>query len=515
MQSIARWRWRWVVGVVALLALALSVTSLLRSTQGLTIEHFDAGPIPITIFHDQAQAARHLVVVAHGFAGSRPMMQQFAVSLAQNGYLTATFDFSGHGRNRVPLTGDLQSIDGATQVLVNDMGVVVAAVRERFPELLTGMAVVGHSMASDLVVRYAQRDSDVMATVGVAMFSPAVTANSPRNLLVINGEWEPRLNAAGHDVLAQVEQDKPTTEGVTYGQMTDGTARRMVLADNAEHIGVLFSVESAKAALTWLNQVFASEQPVVSPQPRGRWILLLIASIVCLWWSLTPMLPRVANGVQHGGMSSASAAVILLVPMIATPLILSFFTISFLPVLVGDYLAVHLALYGVITVILTLLFRRRDTAQPTLDSFSRRRFLLAVLLLLLLSLPLGAALHWQVASFVPTLERLPLLLAVSMGTLCWFMADEWATRSNLQWRWAYFMSKLAFLLSLGIAVALDFDGLFFLLLIVPIMVPVLAVFGLLSRWSHRFTGCATAAGVSNALFLAWAIAVTFPWVGAA
>jgi hypothetical protein len=389
------------------------------------------------------------------------------------------------------------------------------------------MAVVGHSMASDLVVRYAQSDETVIATVGLAMFSPAVTATSPRNLLIINGQWEPRLNDAALEVLAQVAGDQPLEASRTYGSFTQGDARRLEVASHVEHVGVLFSVESAAATVRWLNSAFGwPEASFDPPLPRGRWILLLIAGIVATWWSLVARLPRVA-GQSHGPrLDAASTAWLLLLPMIVTPLLLSLFTIGFLPVLVGDYLAVHLGVYGLLTVLLAVFLRgrtrRREPRETIIEElfiieapaiFSWRRFLFCEFTVLILCVPLGIALHWQVASFIPTVERLPLLAAITVGTLCWFSADEWATRSLSAWRFAYPASKLAFLISLGIAVALDFDGLFFLLLIVPLMVPVLIVFGLLSRWTWRATGSPFIAAISNSLALSWAISVTFPWVG--
>jgi hypothetical protein len=48
-------------------------------------------------------------------------------------------------------------------------------------------------MATDIVVRYAESDPEVAATIAVSMFSPAVTATAPRNLLVITGDWEGTL----------------------------------------------------------------------------------------------------------------------------------------------------------------------------------------------------------------------------------------------------------------------------------------------------------------------------------
>ncbi len=81
------------------------------------------------------------------------------------------------------------------------------------------------------------------------------------------------------------------------------------------------------------------------------------------------------------------------------------------------------------------------------------------------------------------------------------LADEWLTRGPSAGRGAYAASKLAFLASLGIAVALDFERLFFLLIIVH---------GLFSAWAYRRSGHPWAAGIANAVVFAWAIGVTFP-----
>ncbi len=114
-------------------------------------------------------------------------MQSFAIALARNGYTAITFDFAGHGRNPEPLTGNITQEDGATRTLVAETVKVLQAARE----LGDGrVGLLGHSMASDIVVRAAQEQPDVAATVAVSMFSPAVTAQTPRNLLIVVGDWE-------------------------------------------------------------------------------------------------------------------------------------------------------------------------------------------------------------------------------------------------------------------------------------------------------------------------------------
>jgi alpha-beta hydrolase superfamily lysophospholipase len=71
-----------------------------------------------------------LVVIAHGFAGSRQLMAAWQLTLAQAGYVTASFDFEGHGRNPVPMSGDVTSLDGTTQLLMDEIGRVTDTVLE-------------------------------------------------------------------------------------------------------------------------------------------------------------------------------------------------------------------------------------------------------------------------------------------------------------------------------------------------------------------------------------------------
>jgi hypothetical protein len=90
------------------------------------------------------------------------------------------------------------------------------------------------------------------------------------------------------------------------------------------------------------------------------------------------------------------------------------------------------------------------------------------------------------------------------------LSDEWLTRGKDSARGAYALSKLIFLISLGIATALDFERLFFLIIIIPVILLFFLIFGLFSSWIYRRTGDPLVAGIAHALAFAWAIGVTFP-----
>ena len=497
--------------MLALLAvglIGLALAKLHAARQGVETTTVAIGGTPATVFRPVSGPLGPVVVIAHGFAGSQQLMQSFALTFARNGYIAVTFDFPGHGRNPVPLTGSITDAGGATRTLVAELTRVATFARALGDGRL---AVLGHSMASDVVVRYAQAVPDVAATIAVSMFSPVVTATSPPNLLVIVGDWESMLKREALRAVGLSIAPRTAEPGITYGDSTTGTARRAAFSAHVEHASVLFSQDSMREALDWLDRSFGTVR-VLPPalDERGPWILLLIAAVVLLALPLSIVLPRVAIPPVGAGLGWRRLWLPLLVPMIATPLVLRVLPTHFLPVLVGDYVAAHFAVYGLITA-LTMAAQRPHSADAVWRPGSGFRFTTAVSATIAFGF---IGLVWPidslVTSFVPGPERLVLICVMLIGTLLFFLSDEWMTRGEAAARGAYIASKLAFLVSLGLAVGLDFGRLFFLIIIVPVIVLFFVVYGLFSAWIYRRTGHPFVAGIANAATFAWAIGVTFP-----
>ncbi len=503
-----RGRLRLAVGLAALVALALALATLQRAETGVRMQEMRVGDTPVTVSRPAAPgaAAAPAVVVAHGFSGSRQLMRAISTSLAQAGYVAVSFDFLGHGRHPRPMTGDVTAVDGATAGILEQLREVTAAARG-----LDGVdgrvALLGHSMAGDVIARLAaEQGRDVAATVAVSAFSPVVTADRPGNLLMIAGAWEGALaDWALERTRAQAGPE--AAFGVTYGAHADHGARRAALAPGVEHIGVLYSPATAREAVAWLDAAFGVERPAPAVPPRGPWILLMLGALVALGWPLAALLPsgRPRCGAGLVGWRFWAVAT---VPAVATPLLATAMDVRFLPVVVGDYLALHFALYGALTAAGLWL---AGAARPPRAAL-KRAALPAVAVAAYALGALGPALDAHVSSFWPVAARLPIVAALLVGMSPWFLADEWLTRAPAAPRFAYAATKLLFLASLAAAVALDLERLFFLIILTPALLIFFLVYGLFSGWAWRRTGEPWAGGLANAVVFAWAIGVTFPMV---
>lgn len=501
---------RLVVAAAAAICVAIGLIELQDANTGLRIVRTEAGQTPVTVFHPQATGPAPVVVIAHGFAGSQQLMQPFAETLARNGYIAVTFDFLGHGRNPLPMRGDITEGLSITSQLLSELGEVATYARA-LPESDGRLGVLGHSMASDIVVRYAQADPEVQATVAVSVFSPVVTAYSPRNLLVIVGALEPAiLRNEGLRIVGLAAAGKAVA-GETYGSFADGTARRLVLARGVEHIGVLYSHDSMVEALRWMNEAFGRQQQEFVDS-RGRWLALLFAGIIALAWPLSSLLPSASETYCGAGLGWGRLLIAAVAPALLTPLLLWKMPTDFLPILLGDYLTLHFLLYGVLTAALLLALHGRPN-RPQRSAVSWQNLAIAALAIAAYNIiAFGWPLDSYVFSFWPIPARIPLIAAIACGTLPYFIVDEWLTRGAQARPGAYVLSKFCLLTSLAIAIVLNPPKLFFLAIIVPAILLLFLAFGLISRWSYRATRHPLPGAIANAAVFAWAIAVTFPMV---
>jgi pimeloyl-ACP methyl ester carboxylesterase len=480
---------RWgnlVVGVLSLGIIALSVMMLERGRAGLEVRDLTVGTTPATLY-TQPGAAGPLVVVAHGFAGSRQLMLAYSLTLAQSGYVVLAFDFEGHGRNPVPMSGDVDAIEGTTQRLVDETLRVLAAGRA-LVAAGSDVALLGHSMATDVIARAAIADGGVAAMVGISMFSQAVTPTQPPHLLVISGQWEGMLRDAGLRMARQV--DPAAVEGVTVS--AGDVTRRAVVAPMVEHVGVLYSATAVREARDWLDASFGRESaaPLVMP---GLWILTLLAGIVVLMRPVSRLLPK-AVALPVAPVSARRFWAAVLVPAVLVPVVAVAIYRPFLPVLVADYLMIHLALFGVVQLVILRVW-----------PLPRVVWVAATALVVWGLLVFGLAIDRYGASFVPTGQRLGIIAALAVGTVPFMLGDCMVAVGG----WRRLVARLAFLASLVAAAFMDLERLLFVLIIMPIIGLFFLILGPMGRWVARQSGTG-AAGLGLGVILAWALGVSFP-----
>lgn len=502
--------------MAALLVMAISLVQLLADRSGVEQRNTQVEGTPVSVYRPQEMVTTApVVLISHGFAGSRQMMERFALTMAQNGYIAVSFDYLGHGRHPQPLYGELGEWDGAAAVLMKQTRQVMDFALD-LPNSDGRIAVLGHSLGSGLMARFAQLNDEVDATVGISLFAPKTDEKSPKNLLSVVGGLENRLKLQGKKLVAMVSDEHGPEDievGQTYGSFADGTARRLEVVRGIEHVGILFSARSADKARVWLDEVFERDGGGGYTVASGWWLALLFAALLVLAYRLAAVLPVVSLPSCGAEASWRKLLFIAGIPAVVTPLLVAPLPTEFLPFVVGDYLAVHFAVYGVLMLLGLWWYADRPAPREWLNAIGAepKSLLTATALLLIFCLGvLGWALEQFVTSFYPVSERLPLLIATLAGTLPFFLADEWLTRGEGARRGAYPLTKILFLVSLGIAVALDYESLSFLPMILPVWIIFFILYGLFSRWSFRRTGNPLVAGLANAVAFAWALAVTFP-----
>ncbi|GLS88777.1 alpha/beta hydrolase [Cypionkella aquatica] len=485
-------RFRPFVGIMALLLCFAALFQLERARAGLQISDLRIGTTPVTLY--QRAPSGPVIVVAHGFAGSRQIMQSYSLALAQAGYRVLAFDFEGHGRNPKPMSGDVTAIDGTTALLVAETRRIIAYARSLPGDNRVGL--LGHSMATDIIIRASiaevESNQPVQAVVAISMFSQAVTADSPQQLLVISGQWESFLRKAGLDAARQV--NPAAAEGAVVG--SGPTRRATMVAPGVEHVGVLFSTSAVQAAQDWFDTSF-KHTSATKPTPRGWWILALLDGIVL---GLYPLAANLPAGPTAPAIPTRRFLLAILIPLALTPLLITPVYRNFLPVLVADYLMLHLAVFGALQLALLRIWPRRPSTAAALSALVLALWGIAVF---------GLALDRYAANFLPTPQRLPIIAALCLGTIPCMLADSHLTQAGRAPIWRRVAARLALFASLIMAALLRPDDLTFVLIVLPVFALFFLVHGLMGRWVGQRAG-AWAAGVGLGLCLAWALGVSFP-----
>lgn len=483
--------WRYTLGLLAIVIALVSLWHIDRAGGDVRVTAVTVAGSPATVYRSAALPAdAPLVVVAHGFAGSRQMMQAVSLTLAQSGNAVVAFDFVGHGRHPGLLSPDVGNIDGTTAQLV-DQTVAVAQAARTLPGLPTDgpMALVGHSMATDVTIRAAQRLPDITGIVAISMYSDTVTATFPDRLLIVSGAWETRLRDVGLRFLRQVDPAAQEGDTATAGAVI----RRAVAAPNVEHVGVLYSPTTLTETRDWIAAATGGptdgKVAVIGPALLGLMVAIVIAFVPLA--ALGGPVQPCAEPPTRARFLAALALPVL--PAAGTMLVLA----GTGPVAGFAPLAGFLGIWGAAQ--LGVLWHGGWRPGPVRPG--------ALGLLLGWGLVFALVLDRAGSSFVPTGPRAGLMAVLLLGTLPFALADAALAAGAPVWRRV--VSRLAVLVVLAITMFAAPRTLGLVFTVLPVLVLFWLVYGSFGRWTAQRAGATTAA-VGSALSLAWAIAASTP-----
>ncbi len=367
-----------------------------------------------------------VVVLAHGFSSDRASLSRLARGLAGAGFAVLSIDLRGHGENRNRFPGGR----GRADFLARDLAAAVDFLRTSPLVDASHIALLGHSMGAGAALDFATRDAGIDAVVlisgGWSMLGPQRAGNAlflyaagdPERIRTRTGELAARLAGIAQPALAE-----------TYGDFRQGTAVRRVEVPGADHLTILWSDFALSEIVAWLDAAFGREQRAapVNPDPRGPVVALLGVLLLLVLPGFGLLIGRLTPTTEHLPVSRRPLGLALLAgALFATmPLAASGNPGAILSIEVGDVVAYHFALAGI--VLLVALYLRDRMQFASLFAAAGRSLLGAALGMIgiyVLLQPFGTYFH----RLGLTPERMGVFVLVGLA----FLPLELATQTLLR-----------------------------------------------------------------------------------
>ncbi|RME83398.1 MAG: alpha/beta fold hydrolase [Caldilineae bacterium] len=483
----------------SLLLIVVSWWLVSSAGRGLERRDFVVDGVPLLFIAPEQRESAPVVLIAHGFSGSRLLMQGYAYTLAHAGYATMAWDFAGNAAHARP--------KGARS-LQEDVETAWRAVAQQ-PGVDTGRAaILGHSMGSGVAMEAALRHPDrFAATVAISPTHADVRPGAPRNLLLQAGSLEGRFVANARALLAAA--------GGPNQDMAAGLGRALVIVPGVEHISILFHPRSHRAAREWLDKTFDRRSSGRYSDRRILWYGLHLLGWLGVMAAWAPQLGRRSPRAGRRRERLSWWAGVVAGPLVATATLAALQSVVDLPSLAGFLVGGALALWFLVAGLAWLFiggrWRERNVGareETPGASVSRARTLLtAMSAFVILWMAMGAMaqvvwLQWWLIT--PRLVRWP-LLALGVFPWMWASAQAQAGRPLLHRLLWWFGQCLTCVVGL-LLLALWVPGMGFVVLLLPV-VPI--IFALLAV-THALLEHPPASALAGALFFAWALAAVFP-----
>ena len=220
------------------------------------------------------------ILAIHGLMNNRETQDGFAIEFARRGYVVLAIDQTGHGYSTPPANDNgFGAPDGLSYLRNLD---VVDTNNIGLEGFSTG------AMASAYAANKAKNDYKSVVMVGFGY--PILTSTFPRNLAVVESEWDEwSAGAWGVPVAKDVVKsdllkktfgtNDDVVVGKLYGSIADGTARKFYQPRNI-HNGDHFSPAAIGAAIEWFQATLDGGNAL--PPSNQIWYWKEIGNLIAL-----------------------------------------------------------------------------------------------------------------------------------------------------------------------------------------------------------------------------------------
>ena len=469
--------------MVALLAglIVLIAMQINRHSYKSKSEYLDGNSVEII---DSKKSSKIYTIICHGYAGSKEMMRQIAFDIANAGSNAVIFDFIGHGTNRDQLVNNPTELSGTTQQLVDQLISVIDFLETEYGSDIK-LYLIGHSMASDIVIR-ASEYKNIISIAAISPYSTKVTKSFPNDLLLISGQFEKHLRS--HSLKFTQLVDLSANENIEY---FNGSIRRKAsYTENTGHVSVIYSPKTSREIIDWFK---------LSSYARPFWathIMWTLLSLTLITFGLSRLSIAKQNYQARDGISKARSVFISFSSLVIA--CLSSF-VQFEPFSIFGFgsIATYFGLIGIVTLCLSNKIRE-DFGKFYFFSFMK---------LVLTFFFLAILINHFVGSFFLTHQRVFAFLTILAPLTIFCMATE--KLISMSARTVSVFIRIAPILGFTILLTLYPGQYGVMFTTVPIYILYYIVFGFIGKCQRSSIGSCSV-GAAHGVFLSFAFAATNP-----
>ena len=429
-------------------------------------------------------SSKIFTIICHGYAGSKEMMRQLAFDISNAGSNAVIFDFIGHGSNSQKLVNNPTELSGTTQQLVDQLIGIINFLKTKYGSEIK-INLIGHSMASDIVIR-ASENQNITSIAAISPYSTKVTANFPRDLLLLSGQFERHLRK--HSLKFTQLVDAGADENIEYSKGT--IKRKASYSKNTGHVSVIYSPYTSREIIEWFD---------LKNYERSIWathIIWILLALAMITYGLSRLQLSKTKYLQKQRLSSIRLTITSI-----SSLVIALFSslIEYQPFSIFgfDSIATYFGLSG-----LAILILCKET-RHNYESFNFYSFLKLVVVFSFLTILIN---HF-IGSYSIYSHRLDafLIMIIPITIFCIAIENLIAISSSVIAIFIRIMPIIGF--SILLAIFPEKYGVMFTT--VPIYIFYFLVFGYIGK-SQRNNMGSYQTGATNGIFLTFAFAATNP-----